>query len=134
MDGFTQEVSLIIEAAAKSPLGILSLAITALSIIAFHFFKNEGWIIKLPVFLFLFLGVSAIGYAVIQNIPENQNNVSKKNEVRATPTNITQVSSAKAPENKSIQAEPLATVSISKSVDDKLKDKWATRFGTKWEK
>lgn len=48
------------------------MAITALSIIAFHFFNGENWTIKLPIFIFLFSGVNAIEYTVAQNIAEKE--------------------------------------------------------------
>jgi len=51
---------------------MLSLAITALSIIALHFFSGESWKIKLPIFIFLFSGVNAIEYTAAQNIVENE--------------------------------------------------------------
>ena len=54
----------IIEQAAKSTLGVFSLMIIALSIIAFVFFKRGSQRIKLSIFLLLFAGVACFGVAI----------------------------------------------------------------------
>lgn len=125
MNWIAQNVPLIIESAAKSQLGIFSLAIIALSSIAYYFFRKAPWKIKQRVFILLFIGVSVLGFSVIQNIPVNsaiakEINVpvppSVENEINAPLEGINNISA----QDRTITKE------------DKLKQKWLSMFGKQW--
>lgn len=126
MNWIAQDAPLIIEAAAKSQLGVFSLAITSLSSIAYYFFRNEPWKIKLPVFIFLFLGVSALGYSVIQNVPAN-NKMAKE-------TNIPVPSPAeKETDDTVVEIDTMPTQDSQRTNEDKLKERWFSMYGKQWE-
>jgi subtilisin-like proprotein convertase family protein len=62
----------IIEKAAKNRLGILALMIIALGVIASVFFANSSELVKLIVFMTLFLGVVGYTISALQTIKEEK--------------------------------------------------------------
>jgi hypothetical protein len=54
----------IIRAASTSPLGIFALMIVAISVLAWIFFKDVGERLRAAVFIMLFVGVAAYGFAI----------------------------------------------------------------------
>jgi hypothetical protein len=73
MDKFFDQVSKIIEEAAKSPLGLLALMIMALSILALLFFRDVSPRIRVGIFLVVFLGFLPLGAAIYQVILPSAN-------------------------------------------------------------
>lgn len=80
-----RNISEIITAAAKSPLGIFALMIIILSMLAFYFFRNSSNKYKLTVFLSLFSGVFLFGYVVTKS---NTNANNHKEDIIATLENV----------------------------------------------
>lgn len=64
MEKLIEHLPEIITAAAQSFLGILALMSVALSILAYFFFAKASEIVKVIIFVLLFLGVSGFGVAV----------------------------------------------------------------------
>lgn len=60
----------LISAASNSSLGILSLMILVLGIIALAFFRNASDGIKFTIFILLFGGVVGFGAAIVKEVPE----------------------------------------------------------------
>lgn len=125
MNWIAQDVPLIIEAAAKSQLGVFSLAIIALSSIAYYFFRNAPWNIKLGVFIILFSGVSALGFSIIQNIP-SKSRMAKEISVPVPPSVENDFSPPSEEINRVISQKRVTTK------EDKLKQKWLDMFGKQW--
>jgi hypothetical protein len=63
--GALKTVPDIIKAASATNLGILALLILVLAVIAFVYFRERPAIYQLAVFVVMFLGVTAFGYAAI---------------------------------------------------------------------
>jgi hypothetical protein len=56
----------IIEAASKSPLGILALMVVALALLAYFYFKDAGQRTRVRIFMVLFLGVVLYATAIVR--------------------------------------------------------------------
>jgi hypothetical protein len=65
MDELIRKAPEIIEAAAKSPLGILALMILALAVAGFFFFRGASELTRIGIYVLMFVGVAAFGGAVI---------------------------------------------------------------------
>jgi TolA-binding protein len=66
MEKLIEQAPKIIEAAAKSPLGLLALMILALSILAFLFFRKAALRLRVSMFMVVFLGFVFLGAALYQ--------------------------------------------------------------------
>ena len=61
-----KELPSIIEQSAKSPLGIFALMIVLIAGLAYRFFRNRRLNVQLLIFILLFAGVCAYGYALLR--------------------------------------------------------------------
>ncbi len=68
MDKFFTHIPKIIETAAKSPLGLFALMVLSVSALGFMFFHDASEILKAGIFVMLFSGVCAFGYAVMRSV------------------------------------------------------------------
>ena len=67
-DSAPKAVTDIIRAASTSPLGIFALMIVAVSVLAWIFFKDAGERLRAGIFIMLFVGVAAYGFAIANSM------------------------------------------------------------------
>lgn len=96
--------ALVIEEAAKSPLGIVALMILLLGILAFFFFRKEKVQIKLIVFSSLLIGFFLFGYKTynveaykVTEVPDqNEPSATEKKVVKKTESKISKPATTKS--------------------------------------
>lgn len=69
MDKLIKYAPKIIEAAAKSPLGIFALMILAMSVLGAMFFRDASEPTRAGIFVLMLVGVAAFGFAAIRSMP-----------------------------------------------------------------
>lgn len=69
MDKLIKHAPKIIEAAAKSPLGIFALMILAMSVLGAMFFRDASEPTRAGIFILMLVGVAAFGFATVRSTP-----------------------------------------------------------------
>ena len=71
MDKLIKHAPKIIEAAAKSPLGIFALMILAMSVLGAIFFRDASEPTRAGIFILMLVGVAAFGFAAVRSMPRD---------------------------------------------------------------
>lgn len=99
MDKLSENVAKIIAAAAQSTLGIFAMLVIGIAVLAYLFFSAATEKIKVGIFVLLFCGVAAFGWAIVI---EKQNPPAAEVSISPLPTSPT----SHAPPSPPLQPEP----------------------------
>lgn len=83
MDKLLKHAPKIIEAAAKSPLGIFALMILAMSVLGAMFFRDASEPTRAGIFVLMLVGVAAFGFAAIRSMPSGTPTAPPSQETQA---------------------------------------------------
>ncbi len=131
MKDLIENLPSIIEASASSQLGIVSLLILAVSIIAYLFFRKESGRVRLIVFFCLFLSMNAMAFTVIQNVPDEEENKEyiENNPVPELPVQL----SIPVIETETVSEQSTRDESSNLTEPESIELRWEERYGTPWE-